>query len=90
MTKSKQTASWRFFLPYLLAFRLELILSIIFGLASGITVVLMTYYIGLSVDQMVDCRRHHPQEPCFEDTTTLGGERRSVDSVQTERPENMT
>ncbi len=53
MTKSKQTASWRFFLPYLLAFRLELILSIIFGLASGITVVLMTYYIGLSVDQMV-------------------------------------
>ena len=53
MTKSKQTASWRFFLPYLLAFRLELILSIIFGLASGITVVLMTYYIGLGVDQMV-------------------------------------
>ncbi len=53
MTKSKQTASWRSFLPYLLAFRLELILSIIFGLASGITVVLMTYYIGLSVDQMV-------------------------------------
>lgn len=53
MTKSKQTASWRFFLPYLLAFRLELILSIIFGLVSGITVVLMTYYIGLSVDQMV-------------------------------------
>ena len=53
MTKSKQTASWRFFLPYLLAFRPELILSIIFGLASGITVVLMTYYIGLGVDQMV-------------------------------------
>ena len=53
MIKSKQTASWRFFLPYLLAFRLELILSIIFGLASGITVVLMTYYIGLGVDQMV-------------------------------------
>lgn len=53
MTKSKQTASWRFFLPYLLAFRLEFILSIIFGLASGITVVLMTYYIGLGVDQMV-------------------------------------
>lgn len=53
MIKSKQTASWRFFLPYLLAFCLELILSIIFGLASGITVVLMTYYIGLGVDQMV-------------------------------------
>ena len=53
MIKSKQTVSWRFFLPYLLAFRLELILSIIFGLASGITVVLMTYYIGLGVDQMV-------------------------------------
>lgn len=53
MIKSKQTASWRFFLPYLLAFRLEFILSIIFGLASGITVVLMTYYIGLGVDQMV-------------------------------------
>ncbi|GAB2023562.1 ABC transporter ATP-binding protein [Pseudolactococcus yaeyamensis] len=54
MTKTKSKASWRFFLPYLLTFRLELILSIIFGLASGITVVLTTYYIGLSVDQMVN------------------------------------
>lgn len=54
MIKTNQKASWRFFLPYLLAFRLELILSIIFGLASGITVVLTTYYIGLSVDQMVN------------------------------------
>ncbi|GHU45776.1 hypothetical protein FACS1894194_2260 [Bacilli bacterium] len=54
MLKSNQkpSSSWRFFLPYLLAFRLELILSIIFGLVSGITVVLMTYDIGLSVDQM--------------------------------------
>ncbi|MGO2939272.1 MAG: ABC transporter ATP-binding protein [Pseudolactococcus laudensis] len=42
------------YIEYLLAFRLELILSIIFGLASGITVVLTTYYIGLSVDQMVN------------------------------------
>ena len=53
MTRTNQKASWRFFLPYLLAFRLELILSIILGLASGVTVVLTTYYIGLSVDQMV-------------------------------------
>ncbi|PCS08548.1 sugar ABC transporter ATP-binding protein [Lactococcus piscium] len=35
-----------------MAFRLELVLSIICGLASGTTVVLMTYYIGISVDQM--------------------------------------
>ena len=53
MTRTNQKASWRFFLPYLLAFRLELILSIILGLASGVTVVLTTYYIGVSVDQMV-------------------------------------
>ena len=53
MTRTNQKASRRFFLPYLLAFRLELILSIILGLASGVTVVLTTYYIGVSVDQMV-------------------------------------
>ncbi|MCJ1994045.1 ABC transporter ATP-binding protein [Lactococcus piscium] len=52
MTKPKNTSSLRFFLPYLMAFRLELVLSIICGLASGTTVVLMTYYIGISVDQM--------------------------------------
>lgn len=52
MTKTKNTSSLGFFLPYLMAFRLELVLSIICGLASGTTVVLMTYYIGISVDQM--------------------------------------
>ena len=52
MTKTKNTSSLGFFLPYLMAFRLELVLSIICGLASGTTVVLMTYYIGISVDRM--------------------------------------
>lgn len=52
MTKPNKTSSLRFFLPYLMAFRLELVLSIFCGLASGTTVVLMTYYIGISVDQM--------------------------------------
>ncbi|MCJ1969709.1 ABC transporter ATP-binding protein [Lactococcus carnosus] len=52
MTKTKNTSSLGFFLPYLMAFRLELVLSILCGLASGTTVVLMTYYIGISVDQM--------------------------------------
>ncbi len=50
MTKTKNTSSLGFFLPYLMAFRLELVF--ICGLASGTTVVLMTYYIGISVDQM--------------------------------------
>lgn len=53
MPKKNQKGALRFFMPYLLAFRLELFLSILFGLASGITVVLMTYYIGLSMDQLV-------------------------------------
>lgn len=52
MPKKNQTGALRFFMPYLLVFRWELILSVLFGLASGVTVVLMTYYIGLSVDQL--------------------------------------
>lgn len=52
MNKQQNNHSLRFFLSYLKGFPLEIILSIVCGLASGVTVVLMTYYIGISVDQM--------------------------------------
>ncbi|OJG42081.1 ABC transporter ATP-binding protein/permease [Enterococcus gilvus] len=41
-------------MPYLAAYPKELIAAIILGIASGVTSVLMTYYIGVAVDQMVD------------------------------------
>lgn len=46
--------SLRLFVPYLAAYPKELIAAIILGIASGITSVLMTYYIGVAVDQMVN------------------------------------
>lgn len=52
MNKQQNNHSLRFFLSYLKGFPIEIILSIVCGLASGVTVVLMTYYIGISVDQM--------------------------------------
>ncbi|MDN6070696.1 MAG: ABC transporter ATP-binding protein/permease [Lactococcus plantarum] len=52
MNKQQTNHSLRFFLSYLKGFPIEIILSIVCGLASGVTVVLMTYYIGISVDQM--------------------------------------
>jgi ATP-binding cassette, subfamily B, multidrug efflux pump len=46
--------SLKLFIPYLAAYPKELIAAIILGIASGITSVLMTYYIGVVVDQMVN------------------------------------
>lgn len=46
--------SLKLFIPYLVAYPKELIAAIILGIASGITSVLMTYYIGVAVDQMVN------------------------------------
>lgn len=46
--------SLKSFMPYLAAYPKELIAAIILGIASGITSVLMTYYIGVAVDQMVN------------------------------------
>lgn len=46
--------SLKSFMPYLAAYPKELIAAIILGVASGITSVLMTYYIGVAVDQMVN------------------------------------
>lgn len=46
--------SLKLFIPYLAAYPKKLIAAIILGIASGITSVLMTYYIGVAVDQMVN------------------------------------
>jgi len=46
--------SLRLFVPYLAAYPKELIAAIILGIASGINSVLMTYSIGVAVDQMVN------------------------------------
>lgn len=46
--------SMKLFIPYLAAYPKQLIIAVILGIASGITSVLMTYYIGIAVDQMVD------------------------------------
>lgn len=46
--------SMKLFIPYLAAYPKQLISAVILGIASGITSVLMTYYIGVAVDQMVD------------------------------------
>ncbi|MGH1772752.1 ABC transporter ATP-binding protein [Enterococcus raffinosus] len=46
--------SLKLFIPYLAAYPKELIAAITLGIASGITSVLMTYYIGVAVDQMVN------------------------------------
>ncbi|MFL2134422.1 ABC transporter ATP-binding protein [Desemzia sp. FAM 23990] len=43
----------RYFWPYLLAYPKELIGASVFGIVNGVTVVLMTYYIGVSVDLLI-------------------------------------
>lgn len=42
------------FLPYLWAYKKEMILALFCGVIGGTTAVMMTYYIGKSVDTMVD------------------------------------
>lgn len=54
MIKKNFFRSLKLFLPYLAAYPKELIAAIVLGIASGITSVLMTYYIGVAVDQMVN------------------------------------
>ncbi|GCF93284.1 sugar ABC transporter ATP-binding protein [Enterococcus florum] len=46
--------SLKSFVPYLMAYPKELISAVLLGLASGVTSVMMTYYIGVAVDQMAD------------------------------------
>lgn len=53
MIKNHFFRSLKSFLPYLAAYPKELIAAIILGITSGITSVLMTYYIGVAVDQMI-------------------------------------
>ncbi|MHC5227155.1 ABC transporter ATP-binding protein [Enterococcus sp. LJL99] len=53
MNKKKKNGSLKRFMPYLLRYRIEMILAIILGLASGLTTVLMTYYMGKSIDTMI-------------------------------------
>jgi ATP-binding cassette subfamily B multidrug efflux pump len=53
-TKKKAGVSLRRFMPYLLRYKKEMIASVILGIFSGLTTVLMTYYIGKSVDTMID------------------------------------
>ena len=52
-SKKKKSTTLRQFMPYLLHYHKEMILSIILGLASGLTTVLMTYYMGKSIDTML-------------------------------------
>ena len=44
----------RYFWPYLKAYPKELFGASLFGIVNGVTVVLMTYYIGVSVDLLID------------------------------------
>lgn len=50
--KSKRKNSLLRFLPYLTNYKKELVLAVIMGIVSGIASVLMTYEIGIAVDQM--------------------------------------
>ncbi|MDT2672929.1 ABC transporter ATP-binding protein [Enterococcus dongliensis] len=54
LTKKNLFQSLKLFLPYLSAYPKELTAAILLGIASGVTSVLMTYYIGVAVDQMVN------------------------------------
>ncbi|MGL4696021.1 ABC transporter ATP-binding protein [Enterococcus larvae] len=53
MMNKPTTRSFKKFLPYLLHYRLELILSLLLGVTSGLATVWMTYAIGKAVDTMV-------------------------------------
>ncbi|WP_373836332.1 ABC transporter ATP-binding protein, partial [Jeotgalibaca arthritidis] len=51
--KKLSSKGLRYFWPYLLAYPKELIAASLFGVISGAAVVLMTYYIGVSVDLLI-------------------------------------
>ncbi|MCI3028765.1 ABC transporter ATP-binding protein/permease [Desemzia sp. C1] len=51
--KKLSSQGLRYFWPYLLAYPKELIGASLFGIVNGATVVLMTYYIGVSVDLLI-------------------------------------
>lgn len=53
ITKKTVTNSFNRFMPYLLSYPKEMIAAIFLGILSGLTTVLMTYYMGKSVDTMV-------------------------------------
>ena len=51
--KKISSKGFKLFWPYLTAYRKELGFASLFGLVSGVTVVLMTYYIGVGVDLLI-------------------------------------
>ena len=51
--KKISSKGFKLFWPYLTGYRKELGFASLFGLASGVTVVLMTYYIGVGVDLLI-------------------------------------
>lgn len=51
--KKLSSKGLRYFWPYLLAYPKELIAASLFGVISGAAVVLMTYFIGVSVDLLI-------------------------------------
>ncbi|MGX7265392.1 ABC transporter ATP-binding protein [Enterococcus crotali] len=53
-TKKAATNSFNRFMPYLLQYPKEMIAAVILGILSGLTTVLMTYYMGKSVDTMIE------------------------------------
>ncbi|MCB5952090.1 ABC transporter ATP-binding protein/permease [Enterococcus sp. BWT-B8] len=53
LNKKASTRSFRKFLPYLLRYRLELLLSLLLGLVSGWAAVATTEYLGKAVDTMI-------------------------------------
>ncbi|MBO0473146.1 ABC transporter ATP-binding protein [Enterococcus ureasiticus] len=52
-TKKTATNSFNRFMPYLLRYPKEMTAAVILGILSGLTTVLMTYYMGKSVDTMI-------------------------------------
>ncbi len=53
MNKKVTTNSFNRFMPYLLRYPKEMLAAIFLGILSGLTTVLMTYYMGKSVDTMI-------------------------------------
>lgn len=52
MANHSNNSSLKRFMPYLAAFKWELIGALLLGLISGLTAVAMTYFIGHAIDQM--------------------------------------
>lgn len=52
-TKKRTSNSLNRFMPYLLRYPKEMTAAVILGILSGLTTVLMTYYMGKSVDTMI-------------------------------------